>query len=118
MVPEDTEAERSTTSRASHLPRSLEVRKRVTRVGGGEGAERVKFEYVFGGVMPSPAGVNASLSKDLDHVGEAEICCIRRGRSQCRRGDVCGRGLRQCSTNPATRHWWCEADDQFFASTD
>ena len=60
--------------RASHLPRSLEVRKRVTRVGGGEGAERVKFEYVFGGVMPSPAGVNASLSKDLDHVGEAEIC--------------------------------------------
>ena len=68
----------------------------------------MKFEYVFGGVMPSPAGVNASLSKDLDHVGEAEICCIRRGRSQCRRGDVCGRGLRQCSTNPATRHWWCE----------
>ena len=61
----------------------------------------MKFEYVFGGVMPSPAGVNASLSKDLDHVGEAEICCIRRGRSQCRRG-----------------HWWCEADDQFFASTD
>ena len=52
----------------------------------------MKFEYVFGGVMPSPAGVNASLSKDLDHVGEAEICCIRRGRSQCRRGDVCGRG--------------------------
>ena len=77
----------------------------------------MKFEYVFGGVMPSPAGVNASLSKDLDHVGEAEICCILRGRSQCRRGDVCGRG-RQCSTNPATRHWWCEADDQFFASTD
>ena len=34
VVPEDTEAERSTTSRASHLPRSLEVRKRVTRVGG------------------------------------------------------------------------------------
>ena len=78
----------------------------------------MKFEYVFGGVMPSPAGVNASLSKDLDHVGEAEICCIRRGGSQCRRGDVCGRGLRRCSTNPATRHGWCEADDQFFASTD
>ena len=54
----------------------------------------MKFEYVFGGVMPSPAGVNASLSKNLDHVGEAEICCVRRGRSQCRRGDVGGRGLR------------------------
>ena len=78
----------------------------------------MKFEDVFGGVMSSSAGVNASLSKDLDHVGEAEICCIRRGRSQCRRGDVCGRGLRRCSTNPVTRHWWCEADDQFFASTD
>ena len=38
----------------------------------------MKFEYVFGGVMPSPAGVNASLSKNLDHVGEAEICCVRR----------------------------------------
>ena len=34
-------------------------------MGGVRGAERVKFEYVFGGVMPSPAGVNASLSKDL-----------------------------------------------------
>ena len=78
----------------------------------------MKFEDVFGGVMPSSAGVNASLSKDLDHVGEAEISCIRRGRSQCRRGDVCGRGLRLCSTNPVTRNWWCEADDQFFASTD
>ena len=33
VVPEDTETERSTTSRASHLPRSLEVRKRVTRLG-------------------------------------------------------------------------------------
>ena len=50
---------------------------------GGEGAEGVKFEYVFGGVMPSPAGVNASRSKNFDHVGEAEICCVRRGRSQC-----------------------------------
>ena len=42
----------------------------------------MKFEYVFGGVMPSPTGVNASLSKDLDHVGEAEICCIRRGTGE------------------------------------
>ena len=50
----------------------------------------MKFEDVFGGVMPSSAGVNASLSKDLDHVGEAEICCIRRGRSQCRRGMYVG----------------------------
>ena len=45
--------------------------------------------------MPSPAGVNASLSKDLDHVGEAEICCIRRGRSQCRRGLTCTLPSRQ-----------------------
>ena len=72
-------------------------------MGGGEGAERVKFEYVFGGVMPSPAGVNASCSKNFDHVGEAEICCVRRGRSQCGRGDVGGRGLRWRSTDPATR---------------
>ena len=34
VMPEDTEAERSTTKRASHLPRSLEERKTVTRVGG------------------------------------------------------------------------------------
>ena len=34
VVPEDTEAERSTTRRTSHLPRSLEVLKRVTRLGG------------------------------------------------------------------------------------
>ena len=92
MVPEDTEAERSTTSLAfTAKPGGAEESHKS---GGGEGAERVKFEYVFGGVMPSPAGVNASLSKNLDHVGEAEICCVRRGRSQCRRGDVCGRGLR------------------------
>ena len=44
----------------------------------------MKFEYVFGGVMPSPAGVNASRGKNFDHVGEAEICSVRRGRSQCR----------------------------------
>ena len=37
VVPEDTEAERSTTRRASHLPRSLEVLKRVTRLGGVSG---------------------------------------------------------------------------------
>ena len=29
----------------------------------------MKFEYVFGGVMPSAAGVNASRSKNFDHVG-------------------------------------------------
>ena len=34
VVPEDKEAERSTTRRASHLPRSLEERKRVARAGG------------------------------------------------------------------------------------
>ena len=63
----------------------------------------MKFEDVFGGVMPSPAGVNACRSKNFDHVGEAEICSVRRGRSQCGRGDVGGRGLRWRSTNPATR---------------
>ena len=63
----------------------------------------MKFEDVFGGVMPSPAGVNACRSKNFDHVGEAEICSVRRGRFQCGRGDVGGRGLRWRSTNPATR---------------
>ena len=50
----------------------------------------MKFEDVFGGVMPSPAGVNACRSKNFDHVGEAEICSVRRGRSQCERGDAGG----------------------------
>ena len=29
-------------------------------------------------------------------------------------GEDCG----SAAPIPATRHWWCEADDQFFASTD
>ena len=33
FVPEDKEAERSTTRRASHLPRRREERKRVSRSG-------------------------------------------------------------------------------------
>ena len=40
--------------------------------------------------MSSPAGVNAGRSKNFDHAGEAEIDSIRRGGSQCGRGDVCG----------------------------
>ena len=71
----------------------------------------MKFEDVFRGLMPSPAGVNACLSKNFDHVGEAEVCSVRGGRSQCRRGDISGRGLRWRSPDPATRCWGCEADD-------
>ena len=71
----------------------------------------MKFEDVFRGVMPSPAGVNACLSKNFDHVGEAEVCSVRGGRSQCRRGDISGRGLRWRSPDPATRCWGCESDD-------
>ena len=50
----------------------------------------MKFEDVFRGVMSSPAGINAGRSKHFDHVGEAEIYSIRRGRSQCGREDVGG----------------------------
>ena len=50
----------------------------------------MEFEDVFRGVMSSPAGVDAGPSKNFDHVGEAEIYSIRRGGSQCERGDVGG----------------------------
>ena len=53
----------------------------------------MKFKYVFGGVMPSPAGVNASLS-ELGSCGGGRNMLRTGGRSQCRRGDVGGRGLR------------------------
>ena len=63
----------------------------------------MKFEDVVRGVVSSPAGVNACRSKNFDHVGEAEIYSIRRGRSQCGRGDVGCRRLRRSSANRTTR---------------
>ena len=63
----------------------------------------MEFEDVFRGVMSSPAGVDAGPSKNFDHVGEAEIYSIRRGGSQCERGDVGGRRLRRSSANRNTR---------------
>ena len=85
----------SSTFHLHQLPRwCLKTRRqRGQRLGGPRiyhEAWRSKFEDVFRGVMSSPAGVNAGRSKNFDHVGEAEIYSIRRGRSQCGRGDVGG----------------------------
>ena len=44
VVPEEKEAERSTTRRASHLPRSLEERKRVARAGG---VSELRFFFIY-----------------------------------------------------------------------
>ena len=78
----------------------------------------MKFEDVVRGVVSSPARVNACSSKDFNHVGEAEVYRIRRGRSQCGRGNVGCRGLRRSSANRTTRGRGREAYDQFFTSTD
>ena len=50
----------------------------------------MKFEDVFWGVVSSTARVNTCSSKNFNHVGDAEICRVRGGGSQCGRENVGG----------------------------
>ena len=92
------------------MEKSFEIRR-------SEGAEGVKFEDVVGRVVSTTAGVNTCSSKNFDHVRDAEVYRIRRGRPQGRRGDVGCRGLRRSSANRATGGQGCEAYDKFFTTT-
>ena len=50
----------------------------------------MKFEDVVGSVVSTTARVNTCSSKNFNHMRDAEVYRIRRGGSQCGRGDVGG----------------------------
>ena len=72
----------------------------------------------LGRIVSTTAGVNTRGSENLDHVRDAEVDRIRRGRFKGRRRYVGCACLRRSGADSAAGGQGCEAYDKFFTTTD